>query len=126
MHRQLIRHHSDWELYGLALEAAMAVFESSKRFPTWEQRTLVEPLQTSARTLCVVLAQAWRKRLDDGIFRAKLDEAEMLAAGTQSWLELACRCDYLSEGEADCLIRQYGQIMGKIAWSMPVAVSVDR
>ena len=126
MHRQLICHHSDWGLYELAFGAAMEIFECSQAFPPEEKNTLIDPLRKSSRTLCALLAQAWRKRLDDRILRTKLDEAETLAAETQSWLEFALRCGYLEATEANRLIHQYGQIMGKIVWLMPVVPLVDR
>ena len=104
----------------------MDLFDRTRTFPSEEKVTLTDPLRLASRSLCATLAQAWRKRLDDALFRTKLDEAETLAASIQTWLEFAQRCGYLDPREGDRLIQRYNQILGKLVWLMPVAPAVDR
>lgn len=126
MHRELVCRHSDWGLYVLAFETSMDIFGRTQAFPSTEKQTLTDPLRLATRSLCAALAQAWRKRFDDDLFRKKLDEAETLAAEVQTWLEFAQRCGYLDPGESDRFIQKYSQVLGKIVWLMPVAPTSDR
>lgn len=124
MQQKLVCHHSDWELYALAFETAMDLFDRMRLFPSEEKGTLTDPLCLASRSLCATLAQAWRKRFDDDLFRTKLDEAETLAAEIQAWLEFAQRCGYLDTATGALLMRRYSKILGKIVWLRPVAPAI--
>ncbi len=42
------------------------------------------------------LAEAWRKRRYEAAFVAKLSDGEAEAAETQTWIELAVKCNYMN------------------------------
>src|SRR5215204_7670770 len=90
-----IRLHRDLEVYGRAFEAAMQLFEASKRFPREEVYSLTDQLRRSSRSVCANLAEAWRKRRYAAAFVSKLSDAETEAAETQVWIEFAVKCEYL-------------------------------
>ena len=68
MSRKPIQSHRDLEVYTLAFEAAMRIFELSKRFPPEEKFSLTDQIRRSSRSVCANLAEAWRKRRYEGSF----------------------------------------------------------
>src|SRR5829696_9224743 len=91
----MVQSHTDMEVYKKAIEAAMELFELSKRFPREEIYSLTDQLRRSSRSVCANLAEAWRKRRYRAAFISKLSDAEAEAAETQVWIQFAVRCGYL-------------------------------
>ena len=85
----------DLEVYKLAFESAMEVFEMSKYFPKEETYALTDQVRRSSRSVCSNLAEGWRKRRYKAVFVNKLTDAEQEAAETQTWLEFALKCKYI-------------------------------
>ena len=50
------------EVYQLAYELAMRVFEVSKSFPLEERFALTSQIRRSSRSVCMNLREAWAKR----------------------------------------------------------------
>jgi len=96
--RKPIRSHSDLDVYRLAFDVAMQVFELSKEFPAEERYSLTDQIRRSSRSVCANLAEAWRKRRYKRAFVLKLSDAEAEAAETQTWIEFAVKCQYLDAG----------------------------
>ena len=109
-----IRHFRELEVYRLAMEAAMEIFELTKRFPPEEKYALTDQIRRSSRAVCANLAEAWRKRRYPRAFVSKLSDSESEAAETQVWLEFSQRCGYLPSEVVERLDRAYDQIQGKI------------
>jgi len=86
----------DLEVYKLAFESAMEIFEISKSFPKEEIYSLTDQIRRSSRSVCVNLAEGWRKRRYKAVFVNKLTDAEQEAAETQTWLEFALKCKYMT------------------------------
>ena len=97
MEKKLIRTHRDLDVYKMAFEAAMQIFEKSRLFPIEERYSLTDQVRRSSRSVCANLSEAWRKRRYEASFLSKLSDAEAEAAETQVWLEFAFKCGYLSE-----------------------------
>ena len=114
MEKKLIRTHRDLDVYKMAFEAAMQIFEKSKSFPKEERYSLTDQIRRSSRSVCANLAEAWRKRRYEASFLSKLSDAEAEAAETQVWLEFAFKCGYLSENIMQELSVVYDNILGKI------------
>jgi four helix bundle protein len=57
-----IREHTDLEVYRKAFDAAMLIFELSKKFPKEETYSLTDQIRRSSRSVCANLAEVWRKR----------------------------------------------------------------
>ncbi len=114
MGRGLVRQHQDLEVYQLAFDAAMKVFELSKRFPVEERYSLTDQMRRSSRSVCANLAEAWRKRRYQAAFVAKLSDCEAEAAETQTWINFAVRCGYLDPHSGKHLDETYSQILGKL------------
>lgn len=69
-----IQTHEDLVIYQKAFEAAMIIFELSKKFPIEEKYSLTDQIRRSSRSVCTNLAEAWRKRRYKASFVAKLND----------------------------------------------------
>ncbi|OGP92584.1 MAG: four helix bundle protein [Deltaproteobacteria bacterium RBG_16_48_10] len=85
------------EVYRLVFDTAMEIFEISKDFPVEEKYSLTDQIRRSSRSVCVNLSEGWRKRRYKAVFINKLTDAAQEAAETQTWLEFALKCNYISE-----------------------------
>lgn len=46
----------------MAFDAAMEIFDLSKKFPIEERFSLTDQIRRSSRSVCANFAEAWRKR----------------------------------------------------------------
>jgi four helix bundle protein len=92
--RELIGSYRDLDVYRIAMDCAIRIFESTKSFPLEERFSLVDQIRRSSRSVCTNIAEAWRKRRYEAAFVSKLSDAETEAAETQVWSEVAFRCGY--------------------------------
>lgn len=114
MRMKNIRHFRELEVYQLAMEAALRIFEISKSFPVEERYSLTDQIRRSSRSVCANIAEAWRKRRYPNAFVSKLSDAEAEAAETQVWLEFSLKCSYLDIRFFKELDHSYDQIQGKL------------
>ena len=82
MSRETFKSHNDLDIYKKAFEAAMQIFELSKKFPVEERYSLTDQIRRSSRSVCANLAEAWRKRRYRAAFIAKLNDCESETAET--------------------------------------------
>ena len=108
----LVKHFRDLRVYRTAFDAAMQIFELSKKWPPEERYSLTDQIRRSSRSVCEQIAEAWRKRRYPAHFRSKLTDADSEAAETQSWLEFALRCDYITQEQFAALDAVYESING--------------
>jgi four helix bundle protein len=109
-----IRDFRELEVYKLAIESAMRVFELTKGFPKEERYSLTDQIRRSSRSVCANIAEAWRKRRYPNAFVSKLNDSEAEAAETQVWLEFAVRCGYLAPATGAELSAAYDNVLGKL------------
>lgn len=76
MERKAIVSHQDLRVYRMSFDAAMRIFELSKKFPVEERYSLTDQIRRSSRSVCANLAEAWRKRRYIAAFIAKLNDCE--------------------------------------------------
>jgi four helix bundle protein len=101
-------------VYQAAFDAAMRIFELSKRFPAAERYSMVDQMRRSSRSVCANIGEAWRKRRYEAHFVSKLSDAESEAEETRVWLEFALRCGYLEQNDFDQLDDAYDKILGQL------------
>jgi four helix bundle protein len=109
-----IRSYRELNVYQAAFEAAMRIFELSKRFPAAEKYSMVDQIRRSSRSVCANIAEAWRKRRYEAHFVSKLSDAECEAEETRVWLEFALRCQYLDKDQFEELDHIYDNIIGRL------------
>ncbi len=82
--------------YEKGFKLAMEIFELSKSFPKEETYSLTDQIRRSSRSVCVNIAEAYRKRIYPKHFISKLSDSNAENAETLSWLEFALACNYVS------------------------------
>jgi len=92
----------------------MRIFEISKRFPKEETYSLTDQIRRSSRSVCSNQAEAFRKRRYPKSFISKLSDSESEAAETQTWLDFANNCKYITSDEHKELYANYENIIGKL------------
>lgn len=111
---KLIRSHLELDVYKMAFDAAMRIFELTKQFPTEEKYSLTDQIRRASRSVCGSIAEAWRRRRYEGAFVNKINEAEGEAAETQTWIQFSVKCGYVQKVTGKELYETYDQIIGKL------------
>ena len=109
-----IRHFRDLEVYRRAFDAAMVIFQMTKKFPAEEKYSLVDQIRRSSRSVCANLAEGWRKRRYPAMFKNKITDSMMEASETQCWLEFCLACQYIKQNEFEKLDNEYEQIIAML------------
>ena len=109
-----IRNVRDLEVYKLAFEAAMEIFQITKDFPQEEKYSLIDQIRKSSRSVCSNLAEAWRKRRYIAVFKNKLTDAMQEASETQTWLDFCFACNYIAETTFKGLDEKYEHILAML------------
>jgi four helix bundle protein len=109
-----INSYKDLRVYNNAMEAAMKIFELSKAFPAEEKYSLTDQMRRASRSVCSTIGEAWRKRVNQATFNARLNDSESLACATQVWIEFARKCGYLKDEISNELDSAYDQILGQL------------
>ena len=104
-------------VYQKAYELAMLVFEISKRFPREEQYALTGQIRRSSRSIAMNLREAWAKRRYRAHFVSKLTDCDGENAETDTSLDFAKDCGYITEQQhqelsARCL--EIGKMLGSM------------
>ncbi|MGI9165001.1 MAG: four helix bundle protein [Pyrinomonadaceae bacterium] len=112
-----IKSAKDLVVYRKAYELAMKVFELSKRFPPEERFALTSQIRRSSRSVCLNLREAWAKRRYEGHFISKLTDCDGENSETDSSLDFAKDCCYITPNEHAELVASCQEI-GKMLGSM--------
>ena len=99
--------------YALAIES----FRLSKKWPLDEKYSLTDQIRRASRSVCANLREAWAKRRYEAHFISKLTDADGENSETDTWLDFARDCGYVSKDEherlaADC--REVGAMLGSM------------
>ncbi len=106
---------TDLIVYKKAYALAMRVFEVSKRFPPEERYALTSQSRRSSRSVCGNLREAWAKRRYPAHFVSKLTDCDGENSETDSNLDFAKDCGYVTateyrEMKVDCT--EIGKMLG--------------
>jgi len=112
--KKSIRHFRDLEVYRRAFDAAMQVFEVTKKFPPEERFSMVDQIRRSSRSVCANLAEGWRKRRYLAVFKNKITDSMQEASETQCWLEFCLACRYIKQDVFDKLDNEYEQLIAML------------
>lgn len=111
----LIRSAKDLDVYRKAYELAMLVFRVSQRFPAEERYGLTGQVRRSSRSVCMCLREAWAKRRYRAHFVSKLTDCDGENSETDTSLDFAKDCGYISAEEHDDLTTrcvEVGRMLG--------------
>lgn len=118
-----IRTFRELKVWQRAMDAAMRIFELTKRWPAEERYSLTDQIRRSSRSVPANIAEAWRKRRYPAAFVSKLNDSEGEAAETQTHLEIARRCRYLTDLEVKSLDDDYEEVLAML---VVMAASPDK
>jgi four helix bundle protein len=107
----------DLEVYRKAYMLAMKVFELTKKFPVEEKFALTGQIRRSSRSICLNLREAWAKRRYEAHFVSKLTDCDGENGETDSSLDFALDCGYISgeqHKEMTALCREIGRMLGSM------------
>ena len=113
----IIQNAKELEVYQVAYALAMRIFELSKRFPAEERWALTGQIRRSSRSVCLNLREAWAKRRYEAHFVSKLTDCDGESNETDTSLDFARDCGYISVAEYDELAAQ-NRSVGRMLGSM--------
>lgn len=96
--------------YKKGFELAMDIFNLSKNFPKEETYSLTDQIRRSSRSVCANLSESYRKRRYPKHFVSKLTDSDSENGETQTWLEFALACGYISKNLFDNLMQKSEEI----------------
>jgi four helix bundle protein len=100
----------DLKVYKLAYELAMEIFRLSKKFPSDEKYALTSQIRRSSRSICLNLREAWAKRRYEAHFVSKLTDCDGENSETESALDFARDCQYVSPEQHGILTAHCAEI----------------
>ncbi len=113
----LIKSFRDWNVYQTSRAEALKIFEITKTFPKEERFAMTDQIRRFSRAVKAMIAEAWARRRYQAAFINKLNEALGEATETQSWLDDAFDCKYISEQqhrEFDAAWQSVGAMLNKM------------
>lgn len=109
-----LKHFRDLEVYQLAFSCTMKIFDLTKNFPQEEKYSLIDQIRRSSRSVCSNLAETWRKRKYEAVFKNKITDAMQEASETQTWLDFCLACNYVDKRLFDELDGEYEKIIAML------------
>ena len=113
----IINSAKELKVYKAAYELSMAIFEISKTWPPEERYSLTDQIRRSSRSVCSNLREAWAKRRYEAHFVSKLTDADGENSETDTWLDFAKDCGYISNEDHGRLSSKCSEV-GKMLGSM--------
>ena len=113
----IINSAKELKVYKAAYELSMAIFEISKTWPPEERYSLTDQIRRSSRSVCSNLREAWAKRRYEAHFVSKLTDADGENSETDTWLDFAKDCGYISNEDHGRLTSKCSEV-GKMLGSM--------
>ena len=90
--------------YKKSFDLAMSIFEVSKKFPKEEKYSLIDQVRRSSRAVCAAIAESYGKRKYPRYYVSKLTDADSENLETQTWLQFALSCEYITKIEHNELL----------------------
>ena len=112
-----LRGARDLLVYRKAYALAMDIFHASKSWPIEERYSLTDQARRASRSVCSNLREAWAKRRYEAHFVSKITDADGENGETDTWLDFARDCGYLSESAHERLAkdsREVGAMLGGV------------
>ncbi len=113
----VIRTAKDLIVYQKAYALAMRIFEFTKHFPPEERFALTSQMRRSSRSVSMNLREAWAKRRYEAHFISKLTDCDAENSETDTSLDFARDCGYVTEDvhrELTALSDEIGRMLGEM------------
>jgi four helix bundle protein len=106
----IIRSAKELDDYQSAYEMAMRNSRISQRFPPEERYALTSQIRQSYRSVCMNLRETWSKRRSAVHFVSKLTDCDSENSESDTSLDFARDCGYISEDEHKDLVARCAQV----------------
>src|ERR1043166_654360 len=100
----------DLDVYKKAYDLAMRIFQATKQFPDEERFALISQIRSSSRSVCLNVREAWAKRRYEAHFISKLTDSDGENSETDSSLDFARDCKYISTDQHRALTSKCAKI----------------
>ena len=110
MGTERINSAKELRVYKKAYALAMEIFHISKRWPSEEKYSLTDQIRRSSRSICSNLRESWAKRRYEAHFISKLTDADGENSETDTWLDFAKDCKYISDEDHHRLTNECKEI----------------
>jgi len=117
MGTERINSAKDLRVYKKAYALAMEIFHISKRWPSEEKYSLTDQIRRSSRSVCSNMREAWAKRRYEAHFISKLSDCDGENSETDTWLDFAKDCKYISDEDHHRLTnecKEVGAMLGSM------------
>jgi four helix bundle protein len=107
----------DLDVYKKAFDLGMTIFELSRKFPVEERFALTGRIRRSSRSVCLNLREVWAKRRYEAYFVSKLTDCDGENSETDTSLDFACKCGYISaqqHRELTSMCIEVGRMLGSM------------
>ena len=107
----------------------MTIFRLSETFPDEERFALTSQIRRSSRSVCLNLREAWAKRRYEAHFVSKLTDCDGENSETDSCLDFAKDCGYITpewHKELTAACRQIGRMLGSMIKKPDSFLMADR
>jgi len=104
-------------VYQAAYQLATEIFHLTKGFPADEKFALTSQIRRSSRSVCLNLREVWAKRRYEAHFVSKLTDCDGENGETDSSLDFARDCEYISVEKHEELTGRCSEI-GKMLGAM--------
>ncbi|MBS3742661.1 MAG: four helix bundle protein [Candidatus Cloacimonetes bacterium] len=91
-----VKSAKELDVYKLAYKQAIEIFDISKNFPEEEKYSLTNQIRRSSRSVCANLREAWSKRRYIAHFISKITDCDGENSETETWIDFAKDCKYIS------------------------------
>ena len=113
----IINSAKELKVYKAAYELSMEIFEIRKTWPPEEKYSLTDQIRRSSRSVCSNLREGWAKRRYEAHFISKLIDADGENSETDTWLDFAKDCVYISNedhGRLTFKCLEVGKMLGSM------------
>ena len=104
-------------VYQKAYVLAMEIYGISKNWPNEEKFSLIDQIRRSLRPVCANLIEAQAKKRYEAHFVSKLSDSDTDNGETDTWLDFAMNCGFLSTSDHANLANECEEV-GAILGSM--------
>jgi len=112
-----IKSARELNVYKKGYELAMSVFKLTKNFPPEEKFALTSQIRRLSRSICLNLREAWAKRRYEAHFISKLTDCDGENSETDSSLDFARDCGYITfeqHAAYTTLCKEIGGMLGNM------------
>lgn len=102
--------YRDLLVYRESFQLALEIQEITSGFPAVEKYSLTDQLRRSSRSVCVNIAEAFRKLKYKAHFVAKITDADMENSESIVWVEFCAAFGYIDVERSKNLIQRFEKI----------------